>query len=90
MTFFRIPFRPPFEARDLQGRGMLQPKLLLFVLVLAVLSLASCAKTCRCYTYYGNVDEFDLDQLEAEGTSCVEMENVDFGTTYSLCEKVIF
>ncbi|MBP5548194.1 MAG: hypothetical protein J6X58_04810 [Bacteroidales bacterium] len=60
-------------------------------IVIFVFSLlaVSCGKTCRCYRYDGNVEEFDLEELEAQGTSCSYLENTNFGLTYSLCEKVI-
>lgn len=63
----------------------------IYMLIIAVALLAmSCGKTCRCYRYDGNVDEFDMSQLEEEETSCAELELIDFGLTYSLCEKVAF
>lgn len=63
----------------------------IFVIALFALvafSFSSCRKTCRCWTYYGTVDEFDVNELKEQGTSCLQMENFDFGLKYSLCEKV--
>ena len=50
-----------------------------------VLLFVSCGKTCRCIRYDGVVDEFDIDELDV---SCESLENQDYGTTYSLCERV--
>ncbi|MBQ3950305.1 MAG: hypothetical protein II661_07525 [Bacteroidales bacterium] len=64
-------------------------KLLIIFSVVAVLC-TSCNKTCRCYRYDGNVDEFDEQELEELGTSCQAKEEINFHLTYSLCEKVLF
>ena len=60
-----------------------------FALLFAVLCV-SCGKTCRCYRRDGNVDEFDMADLDAAGISCEEKESINFGYTYSLCERVTF
>lgn len=65
-------------------------KRLLISFSLVALLFVSCGKTCRCYRYDGNVDEFDVEELEANGTTCQLMEETDFGLRYSLCEKVTF
>ena len=54
------------------------------------LLLVSCKKTCRCYRYDGNVDEFSLDDLSAQDKSCSDLESTNMGMLYSLCEKVMF
>ena len=46
----------------------------IYMLIIAAALLAmSCGKTCRCYRYDGNVDEFDMSQLEEEETSCANL-----------------
>ena len=59
-------------------------RLLLAAALLAILCV-SCRKVCRCYRYDGDIDEFDIDELDV---SCESLEDQDFGTTYSLCERV--
>ncbi|MBQ7061953.1 MAG: hypothetical protein IJM88_01510 [Bacteroidales bacterium] len=61
-------------------------KTLLTSALLMALLCAGCGKTCRCYTYYGNVDEFSEEDLEAYDRSCTGMEDFDYGLRYSLCE----
>ncbi|MBP5328003.1 MAG: hypothetical protein J6Y98_08860 [Bacteroidales bacterium] len=65
-------------------------KRLLLIAVLALLFFTSCKKTCRCYRYDGNVDEFSVEELDEQNTSCVDMEEINRHLTYSLCEKVLF
>lgn len=62
-------------------------KLTILIAVLLLLC-TSCRKTCRCYRFDGDVDEFDMEDLNAEGRTCESMENFDLGLTYSLCERV--
>ena len=69
-------------------KSVLKKSIPAFALV-AVL-LASCGKTCRCYRYDGNVDEFSMAEIDADSTTCVGKEQIDFGLTYSLCETVSF
>ncbi len=59
-------------------------KRLMMVSAILTILFVSCGKVCRCYRYDGNVDEFDIDELEV---SCESLEDQDFGTTYSLCER---
>ena len=68
----------------------MKTKRLLMLLSLVAFMCVSCGKTCRCYRYDGNVDEFDIENLENQGTSCEAQEDINFGLTYSLCERVIF
>lgn len=63
---------------------------LAMVAVAVALFLCSCGKTCRCYRYDGNVDEYTLDELDEMNTNCTLMEDRDFGLVYSLCETVLF
>ena len=63
-------------------------KRLLVVSSLVALLCVSCGKTCRCYRYDGNVDEFDTEELNDLNTSCESLENQNYGLTYSLCERV--
>jgi len=65
-------------------------KRMILVLAAAALFFASCGKTCRCYRYDGNVDEFDMEEIKADSTTCIGKENINFGLTYSLCETVVF
>jgi hypothetical protein len=65
-------------------------KRFLLCISLAVLLLASCGKTCRCYRYDGDVVEFDMAELEANDETCEGKELVNHGLTYSLCERVLF
>ena len=69
---------------------MMKKKTLYTIIAIALFLLSSCGKTCRCYRYDGNVEEFDVAQLEKEDKTCTGLVNVDFGLTYSLCEKVMF
>lgn len=62
----------------------------LLIVLLFSLFLTGCKKTCRCYRYDGNVDEFSEEELKDRGTACEELENYNNGTVYSLCEKVAF
>lgn len=62
---------------------------LILGIVAIAISFASCGKHCRCYRYDGNVDEFSIEELKEKGTSCEMLEEVDYGTKYSLCERVI-
>lgn len=55
----------------------------------ALLLLMSCGKTCRCYRYDGNYEEFDVDELKEQNKSCSSLEDVNYGMLYSLCEKVV-
>lgn len=64
-------------------------KRLMAVLFLVALLCVSCGKTCRCYRYDGNVDEFSIDELNDLNTSCESLEDQNYGLTYSLCERVI-
>ena len=64
-------------------------KIILSISAVALL-LVSCGKTCRCYRYDGNVDEFDMEEIKADSTTCAGKELIDFGLTYSLCETVTF
>lgn len=64
-------------------------KRLLLCALLVMLLCASCRKTCRCYRYDGNTDEFDVAELDELNTSCSEMEELNYGLTYSLCELVL-
>ena len=64
-------------------------KIILSLSAVALL-LVSCGKTCRCYRYDGNVDEFDMEEIKADSTTCAGKELIDFGLTYSLCETVAF
>ena len=68
--------------------SMMKIKRLFFLCVLLLLVAASCGRTCRCYRYDGNVDEFDMDELSDRGTSCAAMEEMNYGLLYSLCERV--
>ena len=63
-------------------------KRLLFFSIMVLLLFASCRKTCRCYRYDGNTDEYNVDELTENHTSCSEMEELNYGLTYSLCELV--
>ncbi len=67
----------------------MRTKKIYILIIVAMLFVVSCGKTCRCYRYDGDADEFDIAQLEEEGKTCVQMEQVDFGTTYSECSKVL-
>jgi len=60
-----------------------------FFLLLSTLLFVSCGKTCRCYRYDGNVDEFEMSELTEKDMSCDGMEDYNFGLTYSLCERVL-
>lgn len=64
-------------------------KKVLIIIVLAAFVFTACGKTCRCYRRDGNVDEFDMSELEEEGFTCSEMEYINYGLTYSLCERVL-
>ena len=64
-------------------------RILILVSLFSVICI-SCGKTCRCYRYDGNVDEFDMEDLNTQGISCEGMEETDFGLRYSLCERVSF
>lgn len=64
-------------------------KMFLCVLTI-VLLFVSCGKTCRCYRYDGNVDEFDVDELKEQNKSCSSLEELNYGMIYSLCEKTAF
>lgn len=57
--------------------------------IVGILLLSGCKKTCRCYRYDGNVEEFSDDDLDSRNMSCAEMETFNLGNVYSLCEKVI-
>ena len=65
-------------------------KKVLLSLAVVVTLFVSCGKTCRCYRYDGNVDEFDMEEIEADSTTCAGKELINFGLTYSLCETVAF
>ncbi len=65
-------------------------KRLLLIAVLVLLVATSCNKTCRCYRYDGNVDEFSSEELKEQNTSCASMEDINRHLTYSLCENTIF
>lgn len=67
---------------------MFRRYVLLMLLLSVTVSVASCNKTCRCYRYDGDVEEFSMEELQADSVSCVGMETVNFGLTYALCEKV--
>ncbi|MBP5189493.1 MAG: hypothetical protein J6031_01090 [Bacteroidales bacterium] len=58
--------------------------------MLVTLLATSCGKTCRCYRYDGNVDEFDMNELKENKETCEGKELINFGLTYSLCERVVF
>ena len=60
-----------------------------FLLAAILLMMASCTKKCRCYRYDGNVDEFTQEELNERDKSCTDMEEIDFGLVYSLCEKTV-
>ena len=68
---------------------MSKKRLLLSMAIVALL-FASCGKTCRCYRYDGNVDEFDMSELDANDETCEGKELINHGLTYSLCERVLF
>ena len=65
-------------------------RLLLLLAVLSTMVLTSCEKTCRCYRYDGDVDEFTKEELQQRDKSCTDMESSYMGNRYSLCENVIF
>lgn len=71
---------------------MRKTKVIKIILLTAIVMVmcGSCKKTCRCYRYDGNVDEFERDYLDERNTSCTYMEQTNFGLTYSLCEYVFF
>ena len=68
----------------------MKTKRLLAILFAVSLLAVSCKKTCRCYRYDGNVEEYSEEYLEQNNTTCAALEDIDFGLVNSLCEKVIF
>lgn len=62
-------------------------RILFLLLLITLLSLSSCRRTCTCYTYNGNIVEFSEEELDELGLECVELESYTGGGLYSLCEK---
>lgn len=60
----------------------------LLAILLLIACLNACQKTCRCYHYNGDIIEYDVEELQEQGLSCIDMENINLGLTYSLCERV--
>lgn len=61
--------------------------LLIVLASMAVASLNSCQRNCRCYHYNGSIKEYTLEELEELGYTCNDMTSFNLGLTYSLCEK---
>lgn len=65
-------------------------KRVLLLGILLLILMGSCRRTCRCYRYDGNVDEFEQEDFEEYGYStCSGMEYVNYGLTYLICEWVL-
>lgn len=64
--------------------------LLISVLLLAVLTLTSCTKRCRCMKNDTTLEYFTPEEVSAQGKTCAEMRYMDGLTTlrYSYCEWV--
>ena len=59
----------------------------IFYVAMFALLATSCGKNCRCWRYDGGVDDFDIDDLPGEYSNCEDVEKLNFGLTYSLCER---
>ncbi len=58
------------------------------ILAMMLLTLAaSCRKGCTCYAYNGDVLAYYEADLEALGYDCNELEKVNGGGLYSICDN---
>ena len=60
------------------------------ILFLAILTLVSCNKRCRCIKYNQSADYFTPEELSSQGKTCSEMRFMSGLATqrYSVCEWV--
>lgn len=63
-------------------------KFLIPLTLIALLSLASCKKTCRCYGYDGTTTDYTSEEISAEGTTCASKIFLDglAARRYAYCE----
>lgn len=59
--------------------------LTLGTIVLGLLGLASCHKTCTCTTYNNVTHTYTADEVEAAGVSCYDMRFIDDYQYYAVC-----
>lgn len=63
-------------------------KIVICLALLSTLVAASCRKTCECKRYDGGIDTYEIDDLNAEGKTCSDMEQLYYGRLYISCSRV--
>lgn len=62
-------------------------KHLVLASLLLLLATASCRKGCTCYAYNGDVVAYTEEEMESLGYDCHELEDINGGGLYSICDK---